>query len=569
VGDQANGYIDLYWTCLNALLEERGMAMRRTHGGLRGDPLLCSAIAKGTRIMIRLCVLGLLVSVGMTAAGAEGETKPRVDQYGDPLPAGAVLRLGTVRFRQGGPVLSVAYSPEGKTLALGTGDYTVRLWDVGPGKEIRSLQGHRGPVYSVAYSPDGKSLASGSTDKTVRLWDVVTGKEIRSFNGHQDRLWSVAYAPDGKTLASASGDKTVRLWDVANGKEIRLLKGHQSGVISVAYSPDGKTLASGSWDDTVRLWDVVTGKEICTFKGHQYGVCFVAYAPDGKTLASGSGDRTVRLWDVVNGKEIRAIKGHRSWVLSVAYSPDGKTLASGNADNTIQLMETATGKERFHLSGHNGWINALSFSPDGARLVSASVDRTALVWDLVGGVAANVPLAARDLDSSWNALAGADAALAFKAICRLGSDPPRTVPFLEQRMRPEDPAAQEAVEKLATRFIADLDSPTFAVRKKASDELERLGVLAMAVCRQALQGPGSLEVRRRLEHVLAKQEQEEWSPSGEVLRRIRAAEVLERVGTAACRSLLRKLSQGASQARLTREASAALKRLESRPGGVH
>jgi dipeptidyl aminopeptidase/acylaminoacyl peptidase len=516
--------------------------------------------------MIRLCVLGLLASLAMMAAGAEGDTRPRTDRYGDSLPAGAILRLGTVRIGHGGPAYSLAFSPDGKTLASGSTDQTVRLWDLATGSVSRSCQGHESGVFSVAYSPDGKTLASGSWDETVRLWDATTGKQIRSFEGHQGFVNCVAFAPDGKTVAAGSYSSMVRLWDVATGKEIRSFEGHQGPVRSVAFSPDSKTLASGSSDKSVRLWAVATGRQIDSAHWHRDGVSSVAFAPDGETLASGSSDKTVRLWEVLTGKLIRTFEGQGD-VAAVAYSPDGKMLAWGSADKKVRLLETATLKNRLQLSGHGGPITALSFSPDSTRLVAASTDSTALVWDLMGGAAVQIALSLRDLDNRWSALAGADAALAFEAICRLAADPPRTVPFLEQRLAPVPiTAAQQAAEKRATQLIADLDSPSFAVREKASNELQRLGGVATAACRQALQGQVPLEVRRRLErvlnHLVERQAQEVQYLSGDLLRGIRAVEVLERAGTDACRNLLQKLSKGAPQARLTREASAALKRLE-------
>jgi hypothetical protein len=289
----------------------------------------------------------------------------------------------------------------------------------------------------------------------------------------------------------------------------------------------------------------------------------VTYSPDGKTLASGSGDKTVRPWDVATGKEIRALLGHQDRVMSVTYSPDGKTLASGSEDKTVRLWEVATGRERLNLSGQIGPIYDVIFSPDGKTLASASADYTVLVWDLTGGAAARVPLSESDLESAWKALADPDAALAYQAICRLAAQPARSLPLMEKLLTPVAALPADTVQRLA-QWIADLDSPTFAVREKARFELERLGELAIPASREALKGQITLESRQRLEGIIAKQAPQELDPTGERLRGIRAVEVLERAGTLPCLALLRKLSQGAAGARLTREAQGAVQRLERR-----
>jgi WD40 repeat protein len=284
-----------------------------------------------------------------------------------------------------GEVISVSFSPDGKTLASGSLDKTIKLWNVKTGKEIRSLKGHEGGVYSVSFGPDGKTLASGSEDKTIKLWNVETSKEIRSLKGHEGGVYSVSFSPNGKTLASGSEDKTIKLWTVETGKEIRSLKGHKGKVSSVSFSPDGKTLASGSLDNTIKLWNVETGKEIYSLKGHKGGVHSVSFSPDGKTLASGSADRTIKLWNVETGVEIRSLKGHESSVYSVSFSPDGKNLASGSYYGTIKLWNVETGEEIRSLKGHEDRVSSVSFSPDGKTLASGSYDRTIKLWNVETG----------------------------------------------------------------------------------------------------------------------------------------------------------------------------------------
>jgi WD40 repeat protein len=283
-------------------------------------------------------------------------------------------------------VWSISFSPDGKILASGGHDSTIKLWDVSTGKEITTLKGHKYPVYSVSFSPDGKTLASGSVAHTIKLWDVATRKEITTLKGHtdtdSDNVLSVSFSPDGKTLAYSGIANTIKLWDIATGKEITTLKGHSDQVDSVSFSPDGKTLAYSGIANTIKLWDITTSKEITTLKGHNDTVSSVSFSPDGKTLASGGHDSTIKLWNVSTGKEITTLKGHSDRVRSVSFSPDGKTLASGSDDKTTKLWNVSTGKEIITLKGHNEIVMSVRFSPDGKTLASGCFDTTIKLWDI-------------------------------------------------------------------------------------------------------------------------------------------------------------------------------------------
>jgi WD40 repeat protein len=277
-------------------------------------------------------------------------------------------------------VMSVSINRDAKTLASGSSDKTIKLWNLETGEEIRTLKGHTSGIAQVNFSPDGKTLASGSRDKTIKLWNLANGQEIRTLRGHSDEVTDIAFSPDSKIIASSSSDKTIKLWNLSNGEEIGTLKGHGSKVWSTAFSPDGKILATGSGDKTIKLWNVTNGEEIRTLRGHTDAVNHIAFSSDGKTLATASSDKTIKLWNIANGQDIQTLRGHTDSIWSVAFNFDATMVASAGSDRTIKLWNPFSGEEIRTLQGHNNRVWSIAFSPNGKTLASGSEDGTIKVW---------------------------------------------------------------------------------------------------------------------------------------------------------------------------------------------
>ena len=309
-----------------------------------------------------------------------------------PIPPNRIATL--VHGREGSfpDVKSVAFSPDGKFLASGSAQGTIKLWNVATRRNIRTLNDDR-RVASVAFSPNGHILASHSHD--VNLWDVSTGQNIatlfRTYGGG-----AVGFSPDGTILASGSPDNKVRLWDVSTHGEITTFVHGQIGpsLHTVAFSPDNTILASGSGDGKIKLWSVANYQEIVTLETHSEGVLSVAFSPDGKLLASAeitqdptdySWDSSVKLWDVKTKRDVATIEadttvfGESYWFQSVAFSPSGAFLATGSADNTVKLWDVETRRKVASLGHANhtsggciGGVHSVTFSPDGAIIASGA-----------------------------------------------------------------------------------------------------------------------------------------------------------------------------------------------------
>jgi RNA polymerase sigma factor (sigma-70 family) len=545
-------------------------------------------------------------------------------------PDGTGVRIVVAGLSSANPV---AFSADGKILVSGGEGSTLRVWDVATTKERIPADGHQGGLSSLALSPDGKVLTTRGDDDTVRRWDVVTGRQLEQFQ-LKAGAGAGAFSPDGKVLAFATPDDRVHLWDVAADKELRKLAA-RVGAVDLAFTADGKVLATMTSAHVIQLWDVATGKEVRSMKTdaqddgqpavslpfgrhHAPGLVF---SPDGRTLASAENKGTVRVnigagalgrgddasihvWNVATGKLIRKLDGPTAGIATLAFSPDGRTLAVANRDNTLTLWEVATGKRRAEikdadlpavsalafaldgkslglgcgdrsvrfldvasakaigrLTGHDGPVSVLAFAPGGGSLISGSGDTTALVWSLAGlkkpEHAPSAELTEKESDRLWADLRSDDAARAWKAVDALGRSK-QGATLLGKRLRPVPAVDADRLKEL----VAGLKSDRFAERKKATDDLEKLGDLAVPALQKVLDDQPPLDVRTRVEHVLENILVRQVL-SAEQLQGLRAIEALERAGTPEARQVLEAVAKGAAGARLTWEAQASLRRLRA------
>lgn len=277
---------------------------------------------------------------------------------------------------------AVVSSPDGKMIASGSDDTTIKLWNFETGKEIGSLGENSSNwfagVKSIAISPNGKILASGSEDKNIKVWELITGKEIYTISGHSGAIRSVSISPDGQLLASGSDDKTVKIWQLNTGKEISTFTGNSdwfAGVKSVAFSPDGEFLASAGDDKTIKLWRVRTGEEILNLTGHLASVKSIIFSSNGKIIISGSEDKTIKLWKLSTGKEIYTFTGHTASVNTLGISRNGEILVSGSSDQIMKVWFLKSKEDRT-FTVHSGSINSIIIAPDGQTIITGSSDKT-------------------------------------------------------------------------------------------------------------------------------------------------------------------------------------------------
>ena len=523
-------------------------------------------------------------------------------------PSGKLKWRIDIDNRETRTIQSLAVSPDGRLAQVVLwGEYTMHLFDLETGRE-RPLpgEGHRGQVLGVAITPEGKVVSAG-TDNTIRVWDHRSGHQMHEYRTNLGLGAStLSLSADGRVLATADHNRgVILLHNPDTGRLLRTIDTGNEGVDKVAFAPEGPRLASIGLKErspvVIQLWNTDTGREIRRLERPEYR--HLAFSPDGRWLA-GFGRNQVWLADVATGQVQQTLPFSKDG-RGLAFSPNGRILACRDSQG-ISLLELASRKERqrievargvfwgdqgalqftpdsrwlfatgaqgsIHLwdlrsgrrvqalNGHDGVVTALALARDGRSLISASMDSTLVVWDVADVLGrrpdpSHAPSAA-EVSAAWKELAAADAKTAFRAIQTLATAPGQILPLLREHLRPVPTVQAKEIE----RWIAALDSEHFAERQRAADALASHADQAEAALRRFLANQPNLEARRRAERVLDQLQGAITDP--EQLRDLRALEVLEFIGTAEARDLLRTLAGGAPESKTTREAAAGLRRLD-------
>jgi WD40 repeat protein len=505
----------------------------------------------------------------------------------------------------GSRVAGITVTADGTTAVTSGADYHLRIWDLTSGRERRAiaLPPGKAPWPRPLIAPDGRTIVASLAEQ-IKAWSLADGKEVHLPNLPADfKTGKATFPRDGKTLL-AFHDDTVTLLDWPSGKlHCRFtlpepaLKPGETRCDAADLSADGRwlaTVASRYWfreargmrftsaaDGVLDLWNAKTGQRLHRLIDGRSALGHALFTADGDLLVDrggtlhplGGSDEVAlkgefHLIDPLTGRLKQSFESApllegalRRYNSALGIAPDGRSIFCAGNDGVIHIYETATGKIRRSLSRHRNYVTSLATTADGRRLLTASYDLTALVWDisLIGFSPKGVPVPTPDEEANlWDKLLERDAKTPYEAMTTLAVHPLRAVAFIRAQIKPVATSPDDAT---LDRLVAELDDEKFAVRERATRELDRLGEAAVSGMRARLAKSPPLETHRRIVRFLDKHDPALPTPAH--LQEIRALELLEQLNSAESRTALTELAQGAANARLTRAAAASLARLKA------
>jgi WD40 repeat protein len=455
------------------------------------------------------------------------------------------------------------FSADGSVVAVAREDGYVHLWEIARGLKLACLavrqERSRGAMY---FAPDGKFLVTSDEEHPLQLWELPTGKLVASRKAEKNNrgYFCCAFAPDGKTLAWTTGSQG-EILEVKSCKVTSKFALAEGNFEHVAFDGDAARLVTASSlerDHGFHVWDARSGHVLrhlssqADARSHFYA-CRLATTAQGPAFPLAMTDGKGGWWSLFTLLPTRSICDIATWKgESVGISPDGR-VAVVSSEGKLVFREMLTGAKLAETAtDHRGFVASLTFSADGKFLASAGNDSSTVLWDWQACVGLNT--SGQDLVAAWTALAGEDAAAAYRAIGSLTAAGPKAVALLAKRVQPVAAKDLAATRKL----LADLNDTQYSVRQTATKALSQLGAEAEPLFHEVLVSGPSLEVRKRLEPVRASPTLNQFKAG--TIRQLRAVYALERIGSKEARQLLASLANGEAAAWLTAEARAALKR---------
>ena len=461
----------------------------------------------------------------------------------------------------------LVFQPKSNRLLAITANGSMHSWNAGTGQAGKSWETKSAPHvqqdFILAGHPDGSVVLTGSSAGTaVEIWDAATGASAGSIPLPQgERLAQLKFAPSGKMLAMALRSGRIELLDWPTRKSRGSVTSPEPAM-AMAFIDEVPVFAVAAAGKVI-LWDLPTLHELRRFSPKDEAnptspmlATDLVFSPDGRTIAVAGYDGYVHLADRTLGKHLRTCEGHTSAVHSVAFSPDGRWFASTSFDKTVRVWETFMGLPIAVLSGHQGPVKAAAFSADGRIVYTASADCSILAWAVPGKLSTPKP----SFPESWLELANEDVVRGNAALWQMASAPRESAVFLDKQI-----ATVLVDPKKIDRLFADLNSEVFAVRERATQDLEKYGRWMEGRLEAALRNPPTLESRRRLERMInILRSAGAMSLKQERLRMHRVLSILEQAATPEAKKVLEALSNGAPEPDLQREAELALKRINGR-----